>query len=124
MAATVGIAFGQNSDVTTEAADVVVMDSSLAKVDEFMHISPRMRRIALQSAVGGMAASVVGMLFAAGRLPAAGGRGDCPGSDRRRRGGQRVAGGDSAEGSHRLLNGMRLVFGHLPQRGRMDRLSP
>ena len=38
-AATVGIAFGQNSDVTTEAADVVVMDSSLEKVDEFLHIS-------------------------------------------------------------------------------------
>jgi heavy metal translocating P-type ATPase len=70
VAATVGIAFGQNSDVTTEAADVVVMDSSLAKVDEFMHISARMRRIALESAIGGMAASVVGMLFAAaGYLP-------------------------------------------------------
>ncbi len=69
-AATVGIAFGQNSDITTEAADVVVMDSSLAKVDEFLHISQRMRRIALQSAVGGMAASVVGMFFAAaGYLP-------------------------------------------------------
>jgi heavy metal translocating P-type ATPase len=70
IAATVGIAFGQNSDVTTEAADVVVMDSSLAKVDEFLHISRRMRRIALESAVGGMAASTVGMLFAAaGYLP-------------------------------------------------------
>jgi P-type E1-E2 ATPase len=69
-AATVGIAFGQNSDVTTEAADVVIMDSSLEKVDEFLHISQRMRRIALESAVGGMAASVVGMLFAAlGLLP-------------------------------------------------------
>jgi heavy metal translocating P-type ATPase len=69
-AATVGIAFGQNSDVTTEAADVVVMDSSLAKVDEFMHISARMRRIALESAIGGMAASIIGMLFAAaGYLP-------------------------------------------------------
>jgi len=70
VAATVGIAFGQNSDVTTEAADVVVMDSSLAKVDEFLHISQRMRRIALQSAIGGMVASVVGMLLAAaGYLP-------------------------------------------------------
>jgi heavy metal translocating P-type ATPase len=69
-AATVGIAFGQNSDVTTEAADVVIMDSMLTKVDEFLHISKRMRRIALQSAVGGMAASVVGMLLAAfGLLP-------------------------------------------------------
>jgi len=65
MAATVGVAFGQNSDVTTEAADVVVLDSSLRKIDEFLHISQRMRRIALQSAIGGMALSIVGMSFAA-----------------------------------------------------------
>lgn len=65
MAATVGMAIGQNSDVTTEAAGVVIMDNSLEKVDEFMHISRRMRRIALQSAVGGMAVSVVGMAIAA-----------------------------------------------------------
>ena len=65
MAATVGMAIGQNSDVTTEAAGVVVMDNSLRKVDEFMHISRRMRSIALQSAVGGMALSVIGMGFAA-----------------------------------------------------------
>lgn len=70
MAATVGIAFGQNSDVTTEAAGAVIMDSSLRKVDELMHISRRMRRIALQSAIGGMALSVVGMIVAAlGYLP-------------------------------------------------------
>jgi heavy metal translocating P-type ATPase len=65
MAATVGMAIGQNSDVTAEAAGVVVMDNSLEKVDEFMHISRRMRVIALQSAVGGMALSVIGMGFAA-----------------------------------------------------------
>lgn len=65
MAATVGMAIGQNSDVTAEAAGVVVMDNTLQKVDEFMHISRRMRRIALQSAVGGMALSVIGMTFAA-----------------------------------------------------------
>ena len=65
MAATVGMAIGQNSDVTAEAAAVVVMDNSLGKVDEFMHISRRMRSIALQSAVGGMALSVIGMGFAA-----------------------------------------------------------
>ncbi len=65
MAATVGIALGQNSDVTTEAADVVILDGSLRKIDEFLHISRRMRRIALQSALGGMALSIVGMLFAA-----------------------------------------------------------
>jgi len=39
-------------------------------VDELMHIGRRMRTIALQSAVGGMALSVVGMVFAAlGYLP-------------------------------------------------------
>jgi heavy metal translocating P-type ATPase len=65
MAATVGMAIGKNSDVTAEAAGVVVMENSLKKVDEFMHISRRMRIIALQSAVGGMALSVIGMIFAA-----------------------------------------------------------
>lgn len=70
MAATVGLAIGQSSEVTTEAADAVIMDSSLRKVDEFMHISRRMRRIALQSAVGGMLLSVAGMGAAAmGYLP-------------------------------------------------------
>ena len=70
VAATVGVAFGQNSDVTAEAADVIVMDSSLQKIDEFLHISRRMRRIALQSAIGGMGLSMLGMsLAAAGYLP-------------------------------------------------------
>jgi heavy metal translocating P-type ATPase len=69
-AATVGIAFGQASDVTAEAAGVVIMDSSLGRVDELLHIGRRMRAIALQSAVGGMALSVVGMgLAALGYLP-------------------------------------------------------
>jgi heavy metal translocating P-type ATPase len=69
-AATVGIAFGQQSDITAEAAGAVIMDNTLHKVDEFFHISRRMRVIALQSAVGGMALSAVGMLFAAfGYLP-------------------------------------------------------
>lgn len=65
MAATVGMSVGQNSDVTAEAADVVAMENSLKKVDEFMHISRRMRSIALQSAVGGMSLSLIGMMFAA-----------------------------------------------------------
>ena len=65
MAATVGMAVGQNSDVTAEAADVVAMENSLKKVDEFIHISRRMRTIALQSAIGGMILSVAGMAFAA-----------------------------------------------------------
>jgi heavy metal translocating P-type ATPase len=63
-AATIGIAFGQNSDITGEAADAVIMDSSLLKVDELFHIGKRMRNIALQSAVGGMALSLIGMGFA------------------------------------------------------------
>jgi heavy metal translocating P-type ATPase len=63
-AATIGIAFGQNSDITGESADAVIMDSSLLKVDELLHIGERMRKIALQSAIGGMILSVVGMGFA------------------------------------------------------------
>jgi heavy metal translocating P-type ATPase len=63
-AATIGIAFGQNSDITGESADAVIMDSSLLKVDELFHIGERMRKIALQSAVGGMALSSIGMVFA------------------------------------------------------------
>ena len=54
--------------VTTESAGVVIMDSSLQTVDEFMHISSRMRNIALQSAIGGMALSVIGMALASGGL--------------------------------------------------------
>jgi heavy metal translocating P-type ATPase len=65
MAATVGIAIGQNSDVTSEAAGVVILDNVLSKVDEFFHVSRRMRTIALQSAVGGMLLSLMGMIAAA-----------------------------------------------------------
>ena len=69
-AATVGVAMGTASDVTGEAAGAVVMDSSLERVDELFHIARRLRRIALESAVGGMAASLVGMAAAAaGWLP-------------------------------------------------------
>ena len=83
--ATVGIAFGNQSEITSEAAGVVIMDTSLKRVDEFFHIGRRMRRIALQSAVGGMALSVAGMLLAsAGYLPPVAGA-DPPGSHRPRR---------------------------------------
>jgi heavy metal translocating P-type ATPase len=69
-AATVGIAFGQHSDITAEAAGAVILDTSLEKVDEFLHVSRRLRSIALQSAVGGMALSLAGMaVAAAGYLP-------------------------------------------------------
>jgi heavy metal translocating P-type ATPase len=64
-AATVGVAFGQNSDITSEAAGAVILESSLSKVDEFLHISRRLRSIALQSAIGGMALSAIGMAVAA-----------------------------------------------------------
>ncbi len=64
-AATVGIAFGQHNGVTSESAGAVIMDNSLAKVDQLIHISESMRAIALQSAIGGMALSLIGMGFAA-----------------------------------------------------------
>ena len=64
-AATVSVAFGHNSDITAEAADAVVLEPSLATVDELIHIGRRMRQIALQSAVGGMSLSMIVMLAAA-----------------------------------------------------------
>lgn len=70
IAATVGIAFGRNSDITAEAAGAVIMENTLEKVDEFLHISKRMKAIALQSALGGIVLSLLGMLIAAfGYLP-------------------------------------------------------
>jgi cation transport ATPase len=64
------VAFGAANEVTTAAAGAVVMDSSLERVDELMHLGRRLRRIALQSAVGGMLASLLGMgAAAAGLLP-------------------------------------------------------
>ena len=70
MAATVGVAFGTQNDITTEAADAVVLETAIGKIDELIHIGRRMRRIAMQSALGGMAASIIGMTAAAfGYLP-------------------------------------------------------
>jgi heavy metal translocating P-type ATPase len=72
--ATVGLAFGHQSEITSEAAGAVIMDTSLKRVDELFHLARRMRRIALQSAVGGMALSIVGMFIAfGGWLPPVGG---------------------------------------------------
>jgi heavy metal translocating P-type ATPase len=69
-AATVGIAFGQASDVTAQAAGAVILESSLDRVDELLHIGRRMRAIALQTALGGMTLSLAGMILAAaGYLP-------------------------------------------------------
>jgi heavy metal translocating P-type ATPase len=73
-AATVGVAFGVQSDITTEAADAVILETSLNRVDELIHIARHMRRIALESAIGGMALSMIGMAAAAlGYLPPIGG---------------------------------------------------
>jgi cation transport ATPase len=70
LAATVGVAFGHGSDIIAEAADAVILDPSLQKVDELIHIGRRMRTIALQSALGGIGLSLAGMLAASlGYLP-------------------------------------------------------
>ena len=74
MTATVGFAFGSPSEITTEAAGAVILDTSLKRVDELFHLARRMRRIALQSAVGGMALSIAAMFVAfGGWLPPVGG---------------------------------------------------
>jgi len=65
IAATVGVAFGPNSDITSEAADAVILNATLGRVDALIHISHRMRTIALESAVGGMIASMLAMTAAA-----------------------------------------------------------
>ncbi len=65
MAATAGIALGVHSEITSEAAGAVIMQSSLIGVDELIHIGRKMRTIALTSAFGGMALSLLGMGAAA-----------------------------------------------------------
>lgn len=74
LAATVGIALGDKGEIAVQAADAAILEPSLRRVDELIHIGRRMRTIALQSAVGGMALSFVCMgLAATGSLaPAAG----------------------------------------------------
>ncbi len=64
-AATVGIAFGAQNEITSEASGAVILESSLAKVDELIHIGQRMKRIALESAGIGIALSLTAMIFAA-----------------------------------------------------------
>jgi P-type E1-E2 ATPase len=65
LAATVGVALGGATDAISESADAVVLDSSLRKIDELIHIGERMTRISLQSALGGIILSAVGMAAAA-----------------------------------------------------------
>ena len=64
-AATVGIAFGAQNEITSEASGAVILESSLAKVDELIHIGRRMKRIALESAGIGIVLSLTAMIFAA-----------------------------------------------------------
>jgi heavy metal translocating P-type ATPase len=74
MAATVGVAFGQSSDILAESAGAVILEPSLGRVDELLHIGGRMRRVALESAVGGIVLSLAGMIAASfGLLPPIGG---------------------------------------------------
>jgi heavy metal translocating P-type ATPase len=69
-ACTVGLAFGPHSDVAAEAAGAVILEASLRRVDAFLHLGRRLRAVALQSAVGGIALSLLGMALAAvGLLP-------------------------------------------------------
>lgn len=69
-AATVGIAFGEFSDVTAEAASAVIMENTFDKVDTLVHLCLKTRKIVLQSALGGMILSIIGMCFAAlGYIP-------------------------------------------------------
>lgn len=73
--ADVGIAMaGHGRTATSEAADVVLTTDRLDRVADAMAIARHSRRIALQSAISGMAMSLVAMAFAAaGFLPAAAG---------------------------------------------------
>jgi heavy metal translocating P-type ATPase len=69
-AATVGIGLGTKSDIIGESADVIILEPSLERVDAFLHLSRRVRTIALQTGLGGIALSIIGMGVAAvGFLP-------------------------------------------------------
>ena len=65
LAATVGIALGDKGEIAVQAADAAILEPSLRRVDQLIHIGRRMRTIALQSAIGGMAASGICMALAA-----------------------------------------------------------
>jgi soluble P-type ATPase/hemerythrin-like domain-containing protein len=72
-AATVGVAMGaRGATASSEAADVVLTADRLDRLADALEIARRARRIAVQSAVAGMALSLVAMgLAAAGLLPPA-----------------------------------------------------
>jgi heavy metal translocating P-type ATPase len=69
-AATVGIAMARQGGVTAEAADAVLLSDEVADVAKAIHISRRTMRVARQSILAGLGASVVAMGFAAmGMIP-------------------------------------------------------
>lgn len=66
--ATVAVAIGRRNEIAAEAAGAVVLEPSITKIDELVHIGRRLRVIALESAIGGMALSLAGMVLAAAGL--------------------------------------------------------
>ena len=69
-AATVGIAMARHGGVTAEAADAVLLSDDVADVARAIHISKRTMRVARQSIIAGLGASLVAMVFAAmGMIP-------------------------------------------------------
>jgi len=69
-AATVGVAFGMATNVASATASAIVLEPSLGKIDELLHLGIRLRRVALESTLGGLGLSAVGMVLAAmGYLP-------------------------------------------------------
>jgi hypothetical protein len=74
-AATVGVAMGaRGATASSEAADIVLTADHLDRVADAMDIARRARHIAVQSAVAGMAMSLLAMIAAAfGFLPPAAG---------------------------------------------------
>ncbi|WP_182904968.1 heavy metal translocating P-type ATPase [Microbispora sp. H13382] len=74
-AADVGVAMGaRGSTASSEAADVVLVTDRVDRLADAMEIAVRTRRIAVQSAAGGMAMSLVAMVAALlGWLPPAAG---------------------------------------------------
>lgn len=65
-AADVGVALaGHTGGITSEAADVVILNDDLRKVAEAVVISRRTMRLARQSIVAGLVMSGIAMVFAA-----------------------------------------------------------
>jgi Cd2+/Zn2+-exporting ATPase/Cu+-exporting ATPase len=65
----VGIAMGSGTDITREAADVLLLGNDLRRVPDVISIARRCRRIILQNAAGTIAVDLVGIgLAAAGVL--------------------------------------------------------